>query len=217
MIVGSLSKGKQRATEESTETSNAEDAIDDVSVESLSSASDSDSDDSNSDSGRSSWQASSSESEPEEVTQEYLNSLLEKARQKVREEARLANMLEEERWQEQDVIEVDADEEEPCVFALIWYGIPNPKCRPLPPLDPGKLPPAYFEFGETRHEAPSIIRDPDVSRAEAATTAVAVPAPPPEPKPAGLTKRQIKAVCKAFVEATFYSLAALGQTKNGRA
>lgn len=192
MAVDSSNKGKQKATKESTGTSNTEDAPDDVSVEYPSSGSDSASDDSDSDSGRSSWQGSSSESEPEEVTQEYLNSLLEKARQNVREEARLANMLEEERWHDQDVIKVDADEEEP----------------PLPPLDPGKLPPAYFEFGETRHEAPSIIRDPDVSRAEAATATVAVPAPSPGPKPAGLTKRQIKAAKQKTTGPSWFDLPA---------
>ncbi|KAI6147508.1 Fcf2 pre-rRNA processing-domain-containing protein, partial [Pisolithus tinctorius] len=118
-----------------------------------------------------------SESEPEEITQEYLNSLLEKAKQNAREEARLAKMLQEEKWHEQDVIKIQGEEEQ----------------RPLPPLDPGKLPPAYFEFGEGRHEAPSTVRDPDVAQTEAASAAAAVPAPPPEPKPVGLTKRQMKA------------------------
>ncbi|KAI6044822.1 Fcf2 pre-rRNA processing-domain-containing protein [Pisolithus marmoratus] len=87
-------------------------------------------------------------------------------------------MLQEEEWHEQDVIKIQGEEEEQ---------------RPLPPLDPGKLPPAYFEFGEGRHEAPSRVRDPDVAQTEAATAAAGVPAPPPEPKPAGLTKRQMKA------------------------
>lgn len=146
-------------------------AIDPLS-EAASDASESD-DDSDDSSSSSQW--TSSESETEEITQEYLQSLIETAKKNARERAKLGRTLGE-RWEEQDVIRVESDEAEP-----------------LPPLDPGKLPPAYFEFGEGRHEPPSTIRDPAVSRAEAASAAASVPAPPPEPRPQGLTRRQIKA------------------------
>ncbi|KAI5986132.1 Fcf2 pre-rRNA processing-domain-containing protein [Pisolithus albus] len=102
----------------------------------------------------------SSSSSESEITQEYLNSLLEKAKQNAREEARMTRMLQAEDGMNR---------------------------TPLPPLDPGKLPPTYLEFGESRHDAPSRVRDPD----QPATAAM--PAPPPEPKPAGLTRRQMKA------------------------
>ncbi|KAL4073244.1 Fcf2 pre-rRNA processing-domain-containing protein [Scleroderma yunnanense] len=188
MAMETLDKGKKK---ESAEATNTQDDRDDDNIEASSSASDSSPDNSDSDSGSSS-STSSSDSEPEEVTQEYLNSLLAKARQNAREEARLAKMLEDERWHEQDVIKVDAEDENP----------------PLPPFDPGKLPPAYFEFGEARHEAPSTVRDPDVSRAEAATTAMVVPAPPPEPKPASLTNRQIKAAKQQTAGPSWFDLPA---------
>ncbi|KAI6114019.1 Fcf2 pre-rRNA processing-domain-containing protein [Pisolithus sp. B1] len=135
---------------------------------------------------------SSSESEPEEITQEYLNSLLEKAKQNAREETRLTRMLQAEEWHEQDVIKIQGEEEQ----------------RPLPPLDPGKLPPAYLEFGESRHEAPSRVRDPDVAQTEAATAAAAMPAPPPEPKPAGLTRRQMKAAKQKTAGPNWFDLPA---------
>ncbi|KIJ17698.1 hypothetical protein PAXINDRAFT_72512 [Paxillus involutus ATCC 200175] len=63
-------------------------------------------------------------------------------------------------------------------------------------MDPGALPPPYFEFGTTRHEAPTSVRDPDIARAEAASSSVSVP-PPPEDPNAGwkqLTKKQRKAL-----------------------
>ncbi|KAI6128830.1 Fcf2 pre-rRNA processing-domain-containing protein [Pisolithus croceorrhizus] len=160
-----IDKGKQKATEVSDTRSDRSDE----GSETSSVVSDTEDSDSHN---------SSSESEPEEITQEYLNSLLEKAKQNAREETRLTRMLQAEEWHEQDVIKIQGEEEQ----------------RPLPPLDPGKLPPAYLEFGESRHEAPSRVRDPDVAQTEAATAAAAMPAPPPEPKPAGLTRRQMKAV-----------------------
>ncbi|KIK91892.1 hypothetical protein PAXRUDRAFT_26888 [Paxillus rubicundulus Ve08.2h10] len=139
--------------------------------------------DSSSDSGSSD---SSSDSDPEEdITPEYLQSLLDKARQNVREEARRAKMLQEEKqaagFGEEEIIKVGGEEEED---------------KPLPPMDPGALPSPYFEFGTTRHEAPSSVRDPDISRAEAASSSVSVPRPPEDPN-AGwrqLTKKQRKAV-----------------------
>ena len=90
--------------------------------ESLSSESDSVSDDDDSDPTRSSHTSSSDESEPEEITQEYLNSLLEKARRDAREEDRRAKMLQEDVPHEQDVIKLEAEKEEPCVFTSVVAG-----------------------------------------------------------------------------------------------
>ena len=68
--------------------------------------------------------------------------------------------------------------------------------RPLPPLDPGILPPPYFEFGKARHQAPTSVRNPDVAHAEAASSSTSVPAPPEDPNAdwKQLTKKQRKAV-----------------------
>ncbi|KAI6014845.1 Fcf2 pre-rRNA processing-domain-containing protein [Pisolithus microcarpus] len=163
-----VDKGKQKATDVPAEVPDTRSDYSNEDSETSSVVSDTDDNDSHN---------SSSESELEEITQEYLNSLLEKAKQNAREETRMTKMLQAEEWHEQDVIKIQGEEEQ----------------RPLPPLDPGKLPPAYLEFGESRHEAPSRVRDPDVAQTEAATAAAAMPAPPPEPKPAGLTRRQMKA------------------------
>lgn len=69
-------------------------------------------------------------------------------------------------------------------------------CRPLPPLDPGVLPPPYFEFGKARHQAPTSVRDPDVVQAEAMSSSASVPAPPEDPDAhwKQLTKKERKAV-----------------------
>jgi hypothetical protein len=68
--------------------------------------------------------------------------------------------------------------------------------RPLPPLDPGVLPPPYFEFGKARHQAPTSVRDPDVAHAEAASSSASVPAPPEDPNAdwKQLTRKQRKAL-----------------------
>ena len=69
-------------------------------------------------------------------------------------------------------------------------------CRPLPPLDPGVLPPPYFEFGKSRHQAPTSVRNPDVAQAESATSSASAPAPPEDPNTdwKQMTKKQRKAV-----------------------
>ncbi|KAG6336065.1 hypothetical protein ID866_3038 [Astraeus odoratus] len=186
MAVNALDKGKGKATEVEEEGVVLLDDHDDENS-SVSSASEDGSSDSESASSD-----CSSESEPEDITQEYLKSLLDKARKNAREETRMAKMLEEEGWHEQEVIEIEGEDEE----------------QPLPPLDPGKLPPPYFEFGEGRHKTPSTVRDPEVIRAQASTTATAVPAPPPEPKPAGLTKQQIKAAKQRTAGPSWFDLPA---------
>ena len=84
--------------------------------------SDSVSDDGDSDPTRSSHTSSSDESEPEEITQEYVHSLLEKVRQDACAEDRREKMLKEDVPYEQDVTKVDAEEEEPYVFASVVAG-----------------------------------------------------------------------------------------------
>ncbi|KAH7913414.1 Fcf2 pre-rRNA processing-domain-containing protein [Hygrophoropsis aurantiaca] len=98
----------------------------------------------------------------EEITASYLNSLLEKARQSAREKSK-----------RQTSNPSPAQEEE-----VIKLGEEDPEDS-LPPLDAGTLPPAYFEFGAARHEAPSSILDPDVERAKVASSSTVSPVPPP--------------------------------------
>ncbi|KAG2155814.1 uncharacterized protein EDB93DRAFT_1128346 [Suillus bovinus] len=94
---------------------------------------------SSSSSNSSSNSDSDSDSDDEEITQEYLQSLLDKAKSNARESAKMKKALRE---------NLDGDESE----------------RPLPPLDPGELPPAYFEFVKDRRHAPATIRDPDIQQ-----------------------------------------------------
>ncbi|KAG6827420.1 hypothetical protein H0H92_011868 [Tricholoma furcatifolium] len=98
------------------------------------------------------------------VTPEYLESLLNKARQNyaaaaAKEDASTSFTREEE------VIGLEEDASQ----------------KPLPPLDPGVLPPSYFELGATRTDGPSSMRDPDVESAEKASSSRSVPAPPMAP------------------------------------
>lgn len=76
--------------------------------------------------------------------------------------------------------------------------------RALPSLDPGKLPPAYFQLGESRNEGLQSIRDPDVELAEKASSIRKLPAPPippPELTKTGkpLTKKEKKEVSFVWV------------------
>ncbi|KAG1772264.1 Fcf2 pre-rRNA processing-domain-containing protein [Suillus occidentalis] len=109
---------------------------------------------------------SDSDSGNEEITEEYLQSLLDKAKSNARESANMKKALRENAFGAgEDIIKLDTDESQ----------------RPLPPLDPGKLPRAYFEFVDDRRDVPPTVRDPDVERAEAATSGNVAPAPPPKP------------------------------------
>jgi hypothetical protein len=71
-------------------------------------------------------------------------------------------------------------------------------------LDPGELPRAYFEFVDDRRDVPAIVRDPDVERAEAATSGNAAPAPPPKPILTGKisTRKQRKTVSFTMILST---------------
>ncbi|KAG8214467.1 Fcf2 pre-rRNA processing-domain-containing protein [Butyriboletus roseoflavus] len=148
------------------------------------SISDSDSDsDSNSSTPGDNTSDSNSDTE-EDVTPEYLQSLLDEARRNAREEARRVKMLQEEKetdgFGEEEIIRISDGQEE----------------NPLPPLDPGVLPPPYFEFDKARHQAPTSVRDPDATHAEAAATSASVPAPPEDPNAdwKQLTRKQRKAL-----------------------
>ncbi|KAG6841965.1 hypothetical protein C0991_004456 [Blastosporella zonata] len=124
----------------------------------------SDSESSTSGSSADSSDASDSDSDDEPVTPEYLESLLEKARQSYAAAAAKesgANFT----AGEEEVITLDEDAGQ----------------KPLPQLDPGTLPPAYFELGASRHDGPSKMRDPDIELAERASSSRAVPAPPIAP------------------------------------
>ncbi|KAG6376952.1 hypothetical protein JVT61DRAFT_986 [Boletus reticuloceps] len=132
----------------------------------------------------------STDSDSEEViTPEYLQSLLDKARQNVREEAQRVKMLREEgemhAFGEQDIIQIGEGDE-----------AKEEQQQPLPPLDPGVLPPPYFEFGNARHQAPTSVRDPDVAHTEVASSSMSIPAPPEDPNAdwKQLTKKAAKGV-----------------------
>ncbi|KAJ8587289.1 Fcf2-domain-containing protein [Rhizopogon salebrosus TDB-379] len=138
---------------------------------------------------------SDSDSEDEEITQEYLQSLLDKAKSNARESVNLKKALRGNAFGVgEDVVRLDGDDSE----------------RSLPPLDPGELPPAYFEFVKDRRDAPATVRDPDVQRAEAATFKTVAPAPPPNPMTTGkfLTKKQRKAMRNQTAGPSWFDLPA---------
>jgi hypothetical protein len=138
---------------------------------------------------------SDSDSDDEEITQEYLQSLLDKAKSNARESANMKKALRENAFGDgEDIIKLDGDESE----------------RPLPPLDPGELPPAYFEFVKDRRDAPATLRDPDIQNAEAATSATVAPAPPPKPTLTGKrsTKKQRKAMRNQTAGPSWFDLPA---------
>ncbi|KAJ3868778.1 Fcf2 pre-rRNA processing-domain-containing protein [Lentinula novae-zelandiae] len=136
--------------------------------------------------------SSSSEDEEESITQEFLDSLLEKARQN-------ADLQDKEEQRTQE------DQEDVLILDRIDH-------QPIPALDPGNLPPSYFNtssFSKNQNgnesfpsgAAFSLSRDPLVESAESALTRVAKSSlsasssllPPPEfHHGKALTKRQRK-------------------------
>ncbi|KAG2365622.1 Fcf2 pre-rRNA processing-domain-containing protein [Suillus spraguei] len=180
--IAAKDKGKQKAAQDDFI------SFDDLASESPSSSgssSDSSSGDSDSD----------SDSDDEEITQEYLQSLLDKAKKKARELVNMKKALQGNAFGAgEDIIKLDGDQSE----------------GPLPPLDPGELPPAYFEFVKDRRDAPATIRDPDIQRAEAATSGTVTPAPPPKPTLAGKlsTKKQRKAMRNQTAGPSWFDLPA---------
>jgi hypothetical protein len=146
----------------------------------------------------------SSESESEdEITPEYLESLLEKARKNA---ASRSMRQTNDDVHEDDIIKLSGSTQE-----WVHRSREHPYCpdlpRPLPSLDPGKLPPPYFELGKSRHESLLSVRDPDIERAVLASSSFDVPAPPippPELTKSGkpLTKKEKKAV-RVFLMSSF--------------
>ncbi|KAG1818453.1 Fcf2 pre-rRNA processing-domain-containing protein [Suillus subaureus] len=178
--IAAKGKGKQKATQDDFI------SFDDLASESSSSGSSSNS---------SSDSDSDSDSDDEEITEEYLQSLLDKAKSNARESANMKKALRENAFGAgEDIIKLDGDESE----------------RPLPPLDPGELPPAYFEFVKDRRDAPATVRDPDIQRAEAATSGTVAPAPPPKPMLTGkiATKKQRKAMRNQTAGSSWFDLPA---------
>ncbi|KAG2151418.1 Fcf2 pre-rRNA processing-domain-containing protein [Suillus clintonianus] len=150
---------------------------------------------SDSDSGSGSDSDSDSDSDDEEITQEYLQSLLDKAKSNARQSANLKKALRENAFGAgEDIIKLGGDDSD----------------RPLPPLDPGELPPAYFEFVEGRRDAPATVRDPDIQLAEAATSGIVAPAPPPKPMLTGKmsNKKQRRAMRNQTAGPSWFDLPA---------
>jgi hypothetical protein len=179
--IAAKDKGKKKVTQDDFI------SFDDLASENSSSSSSS--------SNSSSDSNSDSDSDDEEITQEYLQSLLDKAKSNARESANMKKALRENAFGAgEDIIKLDGDESE----------------RPLPPLDPGELPPAYFEFVKDRRDAPATLRDPDIQSAEAATSATVAPAPPPKPTLAGKisNKKQRKAMRNQTAGPSWFDLPA---------
>lgn len=86
----------------------------------------------------------------------------------------------------------------------VFHHFTESRHRPLPPLDPGELPRAYFEFVDDRRDVPPTVRDPDVERAEAATSGNVAPAPPPKPTLIGKisSRKQRKTVSLTVILST---------------
>jgi hypothetical protein len=142
-----------------------------------------------------------SDSEPEEKEEEMkkqMDALLEKAKQAARrrkaEKAAAAAM-------EEVVLQLE-DADEPCVsyHVFLWDVLNDQeiRVRPIPSLNPGKLPQTYFDLGQSG-SSKSLVYDPDVERLKQMTTGIVAPAPPippPELTKSGkpLTKKEKKAV-----------------------
>ena len=134
-----------------------------------------------------------SDSDDEEITQEYLQSLLDKAKSNARESANLKKALRDNVFGAgEDIVKLDGDDSERYCMNMLFNHFTEFCYRPLPPLDPGELPPAYFDFDKDRRNAPATVREPT----ETATSGTVAPAPPPNPMATGkiLTKKQRKAV-----------------------
>ncbi|KAH8104818.1 Fcf2 pre-rRNA processing-domain-containing protein [Cristinia sonorae] len=142
---------------------------------------------------------SSSDSD-EEISQEYLNSFLEKARQNAiaRQQEKISG----------DVVRLDVEEEEEVI--QLEGGKAE---QSLPRLDPGLLPPSYFELGESRKAGPSKVRDLDAERAEKVTSTITAPEKPIVSKPVAkdgkpLTKKQIKVVKNSTAGKSWFDMPA---------
>ncbi|KAH9841851.1 Fcf2 pre-rRNA processing-domain-containing protein [Rhodofomes roseus] len=142
--------------------------------------------DSHSESSASSSDTSDSDSDSEEeVGQEFLDSLLEKARRNAALKAQDRERGSQSAVADEEEIRLDTGDEDTQ--------------KPLPPLDPGKLPKPYFDLADSKQAGPSRVRDLDIEQAEQASSSRVVPASPPylpEPTKSGrpLTKKETKAL-----------------------
>ncbi|EKM79406.1 hypothetical protein AGABI1DRAFT_128557 [Agaricus bisporus var. burnettii JB137-S8] len=138
--------------------------------------------------------SSSSSDSDEEITQEYLDSLLQQARENAAiAETEIIRIMED----EEEVLKLDDDTDE----------------LPLPKLDPGVLPPLYFDAGERRGDSLTLIRDPEADEAEKKSSTQASVAPPlPSPEFAkdgkALTKKEKKALQKQTAGPDWFDLPA---------
>ncbi|EJC98872.1 Fcf2-domain-containing protein [Fomitiporia mediterranea MF3/22] len=159
---------------------------------SSSSSSESDSEETSSDSGSDTTSASDSDSDSEfgEVTKEYLDSLLEKAEANLRAKAQVKGKGKQRAFgEEEEEIRLDDEPEEEDV-----------SLKRLPQLDPGILPPGYFDFKDGNPKEVPTLRDIDAELL-AASASSSTPAAPPEPPEVGkdgrkLTKKELKALKK---------------------
>jgi len=117
---------------------------------------------------------SDSDSDFGSVSPEYLESLLAKAKESMAAKAR-----------EKAALTGEEDE----------IRLPDNANNEFPPLDPGALPPSYFEFDTTRRGAPPTVRDVDADQLEKVSKSLAIPAPAVEVSKDGkkLLKKQRKA------------------------
>ncbi|KAI0036498.1 Fcf2 pre-rRNA processing-domain-containing protein [Vararia minispora EC-137] len=108
---------------------------------------------------------------------------------------------------------VDGDEE----GEMIALEDPMDKLQKLPLLDPGQLPPPYFEAGSSR-QASSAMRDIDSEQTSASASKLAAPAPPvppPELTKSGkpLTKKEKKALKEKTAGPSWFDLPAPPQSE----
>ncbi|KAL5512801.1 hypothetical protein ACEPAG_3067 [Sanghuangporus baumii] len=170
---------------------------------SSSSASESDSEESDSSgsSSISSESESDSDSEFGEVSREYLDSLLEKAKVDLRMKAQEKGKGKERAFgEEEDEIRLGDEQEEDV-------------SKELPELEPGNLPPGYFDFKDSDAKKPPELRDIDAERLDGVASSSSAPTAPPAPPELGkdgrkLTKKEKKQLKKRTAGPQWFGLPA---------
>ncbi|KAL5482812.1 FCF2 [Sanghuangporus weigelae] len=169
-------------------------------VSSSSSASESESDSSSS-SSISSESESDSDSEFGEISQEYLNSLLEKAKEDLRTKAQEKGKGKGRAFgEEEDEIRLGDEQDED-------------DSKELPQLEPGNLPPGYFDFKDSDAKKPPELRDIDAERLDGIASSSSAPAALPAPPELGkdgrkLTKKEKKQLKKRTAGPQWFDLPA---------
>ncbi|KAL5501411.1 EFM5 [Sanghuangporus vaninii] len=134
--------------------------------------------DSSSSSSTSSESESDSDSELGEVSQEYLNSLLEKAKEELRARAQEKGKGKERAFgEEEDEIRLGDEQEDDA--------------KELPQLEPGSLPPGYFDFKDSDTKKPPELRDIDAERLDGIASSSSGPAATPAPPELGKDGRKL--------------------------